>query len=81
MGISFPGFILLQGLFSSDLDSAVESAWEWMVKFKDKVYSIAFQVSNCSLDNMKSLAFVYCLMVVLYNLLKRMGGVEQSCWH
>lgn len=35
--------IAIQGLFSSDLDSAVESAWEWMVKFKDKVYSIAFQ--------------------------------------
>jgi hypothetical protein len=48
MNISFPGFILFQGLYSSELDSAVESAWEWMVKFKDKVYSIAFQVSNRS---------------------------------
>ncbi|KAL1368636.1 hypothetical protein HN51_022800 [Arachis hypogaea] len=35
--------IALQGLYSSDLDSALESAWVWMVKFKDKVYSIAFQ--------------------------------------
>ncbi|WJX49040.1 hypothetical protein P8452_35527 [Trifolium repens] len=35
--------IAIQGLYSSELDSAVESAWEWMVKFKDKVYSIAFQ--------------------------------------
>ncbi|MED6121280.1 hypothetical protein PIB30_028657 [Stylosanthes scabra] len=35
--------IAVQGLYSSDLDSALESAWEWMVKFKDKVYSIAFQ--------------------------------------
>ncbi|KAL5072886.1 hypothetical protein RYX36_011870 [Vicia faba] len=35
--------IAVQGLYSSDLDSAVESAWEWMIKFKDKVYSIAFQ--------------------------------------
>ncbi|MCH80956.1 LCR/BET1-like protein [Trifolium medium] len=33
----------LEGLFSSELDSAVESAWECMLKFKDKVYSIAFQ--------------------------------------
>ncbi|XP_058729093.1 uncharacterized protein LOC131601326 isoform X2 [Vicia villosa] len=35
--------IAVQGLYSSDLDSAIESAWEWMVKFKDRVYSIAFQ--------------------------------------
>ncbi|KAK7287499.1 hypothetical protein RIF29_00779 [Crotalaria pallida] len=35
--------ITIQGLYSSDLDSALESAWAWMVKFKDKVYSIAFQ--------------------------------------
>ncbi|KAE9600841.1 hypothetical protein Lal_00011244 [Lupinus albus] len=35
--------ITIQGLYSSDLDSALESAWAWMVKFKEKVYSIAFQ--------------------------------------
>ncbi|XP_027335411.1 symplekin isoform X2 [Abrus precatorius] len=35
--------IAIQGLYSSDLDSALESAWAWMIKFKDKVYSIAFQ--------------------------------------
>ncbi|KAJ1396171.1 Symplekin/Pta1, N-terminal [Sesbania bispinosa] len=38
--------IAIQGLYSSDLDSALESAWTWMVKFKDKVYSIAFQHGN-----------------------------------
>ncbi|ESW05883.1 hypothetical protein PHAVU_010G000700 [Phaseolus vulgaris] len=35
--------IVVQGLYSSDLDGALESGWEWMLKFKDKVYSIAFQ--------------------------------------
>ncbi|KAF7845362.1 symplekin isoform X1 [Senna tora] len=35
--------IAIQGLYSSDLDSALESAWAWMVKFKDKVFSLAFQ--------------------------------------
>ncbi|TKY63502.1 Symplekin protein [Spatholobus suberectus] len=35
--------IAVQGLYSSDLDDSLESAWAWMVKFKDKVYSIAFQ--------------------------------------
>ncbi|KAL2337748.1 hypothetical protein Fmac_012194 [Flemingia macrophylla] len=34
--------ITVQGLYSSDLDGALESAWAWMVKFKDKVYTIAF---------------------------------------
>ncbi|RDX67389.1 Symplekin, partial [Mucuna pruriens] len=35
--------IAVQGLYSSDLDSALESAWEWMVKFKEEVCAIAFQ--------------------------------------
>ncbi|KAJ7961230.1 symplekin [Quillaja saponaria] len=35
--------IAYQGLYSSELDSTLESAWEWMVKFKEKVYSMAFQ--------------------------------------
>lgn len=37
---------MFQGLYTSDLDDSLESSWEWMLKFKDKVYSIAFQVSN-----------------------------------
>lgn len=35
--------VAIQGLHSSDLDSSLESSWDWMLKFKDKVYSIAFQ--------------------------------------
>lgn len=35
--------VAIQGLHSSELDSSLESSWEWMLKFKDKVYSIAFQ--------------------------------------
>ncbi|KAK1562008.1 hypothetical protein Q3G72_004851 [Acer saccharum] len=36
--------IAIQGLYyPSDLDSSLKSSWAWMLKFKDKIYSIAFQ--------------------------------------
>ncbi|KAL5550451.1 hypothetical protein UlMin_000627 [Ulmus minor] len=35
--------ITIQGLYSSELDDTLESSWAWMLKFKDKIYSIAFQ--------------------------------------
>ncbi|XP_057458504.1 uncharacterized protein LOC130749200 isoform X2 [Lotus japonicus] len=35
--------LAIQGIYSSDLDGALESAWSWMVRFKDKVYTLAFQ--------------------------------------
>ncbi|KAG2380723.1 uncharacterized protein HKW66_Vig0200950 [Vigna angularis] len=38
--------IVVQGLYSSDLDGALESAWEWMLKFKEKAYSLAFQYGS-----------------------------------
>ncbi|RVW84900.1 hypothetical protein CK203_039498 [Vitis vinifera] len=36
--------VAIQGLYSSELDVSLESSWEWMLKFKDKIYSIAFQI-------------------------------------
>ncbi|PPR81888.1 hypothetical protein GOBAR_AA38832 [Gossypium barbadense] len=35
--------IAIRGLYSSELDSDLESSWSWMLKLKEKIYSIAFQ--------------------------------------
>ncbi|KAL5740398.1 hypothetical protein ACOSQ2_029578 [Xanthoceras sorbifolium] len=36
--------IAIQGLYyPNDLESSLTSSWAWMLKFKDKIYSIAFQ--------------------------------------
>ncbi|XWS43850.1 hypothetical protein CRYUN_Cryun16bG0139900 [Craigia yunnanensis] len=35
--------IAIQGIYSSELDSDLESSWTWMLKLKEKIYSIAFQ--------------------------------------
>ncbi|TYI44853.1 hypothetical protein ES332_A01G267400v1 [Gossypium tomentosum] len=35
--------IAIPGLYSSELDSDLESSWSWMLKLKEKIYSIAFQ--------------------------------------
>lgn len=40
--------LLFQGLHSSEMDSLLESAWSWMLKLKEEIFSIAFQVcSDC----------------------------------
>ncbi|KAI4353360.1 hypothetical protein L6164_002318 [Bauhinia variegata] len=54
--------IAIQGLYSSELDSALESAWAWMVKFKDKVYSIAFDPGT---GGTKLLALKFVGIVIL----------------
>ncbi|XVF08283.1 hypothetical protein REPUB_Repub06bG0213100 [Reevesia pubescens] len=35
--------IAIRGLYSSELDSDLELSWSWMLKLKEKIYSIAFQ--------------------------------------
>ncbi|PON51152.1 Coatomer beta subunit [Parasponia andersonii] len=35
--------VAIQGLYSSELDGSLESSWEWMLKFREKLFSIAFQ--------------------------------------
>ncbi|KAK4253268.1 hypothetical protein QN277_010592 [Acacia crassicarpa] len=54
--------IAIQGLYSSDLDTALESAWAWMVKFKDKVHSLAFQHGS---GGTKLLALKFVGVVIL----------------
>ncbi|XP_030481305.1 uncharacterized protein LOC115698245 isoform X1 [Cannabis sativa] len=35
--------VAIQGLYSSELDDSLESAWEWVLKLKEKIFSIAFR--------------------------------------
>ncbi|XVE62050.1 hypothetical protein DITRI_Ditri06bG0087800 [Diplodiscus trichospermus] len=35
--------IAIQGLYLRELDGGLESSWFWMLKLKEKIYSIAFQ--------------------------------------
>ncbi|XP_058214534.1 uncharacterized protein LOC131326009 [Rhododendron vialii] len=35
--------VAIQGLYSSELDGSLESSWAWVLSFRDKIYSIAFQ--------------------------------------
>ena len=39
-------FFDVQGLYSSELDSSLKSSWSWVLTLKEKIYSVAFQVSN-----------------------------------
>ncbi|XP_056172309.1 uncharacterized protein LOC115672207 isoform X2 [Syzygium oleosum] len=54
--------IAIQGLYTSDLDDSLESSWEWMLKFKDKVYSIAFQPGS---DGIKLSALKFVQAIIL----------------
>ncbi|XP_048127124.1 symplekin isoform X3 [Rhodamnia argentea] len=54
--------IAIQGLYTSDLDDSLESSWEWMLKFKDKVYSIAFQPGS---DGIKLPALKFVQAIIL----------------
>ncbi|XP_048320157.2 uncharacterized protein LOC107405425 isoform X2 [Ziziphus jujuba] len=38
--------IAVQGLYSSELDGSLQSSWAWMIKLKEKIYSIAFQLGS-----------------------------------
>ncbi|XP_050893645.1 uncharacterized protein LOC127100478 isoform X2 [Lathyrus oleraceus] len=70
--------IAVQGLYSSDLDSAVESAWDWMIKFKDKVYSIAFQNGR---GGAKLLALKFVEAVIHLYTLDPNGSTEPTSHH
>lgn len=54
--------VAIQGLYSSELDVSLESSWEWMLKFKDKIYSIAFQPGS---DGRRLLALKFVESVIL----------------
>eukprot|EP01018_Ginkgo_biloba_P004266 Gb_23976 [translate_table: standard] len=35
--------VALQGIYSGQVDNWLENSWNWMIKFKDAIYPIAFQ--------------------------------------
>ncbi|PIA32259.1 hypothetical protein AQUCO_04500095v1 [Aquilegia coerulea] len=56
--------VAVQGLHSSELDESLESAWNWMLKFKDTLYPIAFQPGS---DGIRLLAVKFVeAMILLY---------------
>ncbi|KAM7271711.1 hypothetical protein ACFE04_030925 [Oxalis oulophora] len=55
--------IVIQGLFSSELDSDLESAWTWMLQFKDQIYSIAFRPGSGGV-RLLSLKFVEAVILL-----------------
>ncbi|XP_024981253.1 uncharacterized protein LOC112517999 isoform X2 [Cynara cardunculus var. scolymus] len=54
--------IALQGLYSSQLDDSLESSWVWVLKFKDEIYSMAYQPKS---DGRKLLALKFVEAVTL----------------
>ncbi|KMT12330.1 hypothetical protein BVRB_5g102710 isoform B [Beta vulgaris subsp. vulgaris] len=54
--------IAIEGLHASKLDSSLESAWEWMVKLKEKIYSIAFEPGS---DGRRLLALKFVAAIIL----------------
>ncbi|KAF5193841.1 Symplekin [Thalictrum thalictroides] len=56
--------VAVQGLHSSGLDESLELAWNWMLKFKDTLYPIAFQPGS---DGIRLLAVKFVEgMILLY---------------
>lgn len=41
---------ILQGLYSSEVDDSLESSWFWILKLKDEIYTMAYQVSTILKD-------------------------------
>lgn len=52
----------IQGLYSSELDDSLESSWVWMLKFKDEIYSMAYQPES---DGRKLVALKFIEAVTL----------------
>ncbi|XVE97089.1 hypothetical protein REPUB_Repub02eG0280700 [Reevesia pubescens] len=55
--------ISIQGLYSSELDGDLESSWSWMLKLKEKIYSIAFQPGSGGIRLM-ALKFVEAVILL-----------------
>ncbi|XP_075088235.1 uncharacterized protein LOC107816280 isoform X4 [Nicotiana tabacum] len=54
--------VAIQGLFSSELDDSLESAWAWVLKFREEIYAMAFQPAS---DGRRLLALKFVESVVL----------------
>ncbi|KAK2656710.1 hypothetical protein Ddye_009762 [Dipteronia dyeriana] len=68
--------IAIQGLYyPSDLDSSLKSSWAWMLKFKDKIYSIAFQSGS---GGVRLLALKFIEAVILLYTADPNGSAKPS---
>ncbi|XP_021744745.1 uncharacterized protein LOC110710718 isoform X2 [Chenopodium quinoa] len=65
--------IALQGLNASKLDDSLESAWEWMLKLKEKICSIAFESGS---DGKRLLALKFVAAIILIYTPDPNGGTE-----
>ncbi|KAL2905515.1 putative apyrase 2, partial [Bienertia sinuspersici] len=65
--------IAIQGLHASMLDDSFESAWEWILKFKEKIYSVAFESGS---DGRRLLALKFVAAIILIYTLDPNGGTE-----
>ncbi|KAK2980006.1 hypothetical protein RJ640_020032 [Escallonia rubra] len=54
--------VAIQGLYSSELESSLESSWEWVLKLKDEIYSIAFKPGS---DGRRLLALKFVEKIIL----------------
>ncbi|KAL7247468.1 hypothetical protein ACSBR2_002391 [Camellia fascicularis] len=54
--------VAIQGLYSSELDNSLESSWAWVLKFRDEIYLIAFQLGS---DGTRLLALKFVEAVIL----------------
>ncbi|XP_059305368.1 uncharacterized protein LOC132056978 [Lycium ferocissimum] len=54
--------VAIQGLFSSELDDSLESAWASVLKFREEIYTMAFQPAS---DGRRLLALKFVESVVL----------------
>lgn len=54
--------VALQGIYSSELDTSLESSWSWILKFRDEIYTLAFEPGS---DGRRLLALKFMETVVL----------------
>ncbi|XP_027065650.2 uncharacterized protein [Coffea arabica] len=54
--------VALQGMYSNELDTSLESSWSWMLKFRDEICSLAFKPGS---DGRRLLALKFMETVVL----------------
>ncbi|KAB2621940.1 symplekin [Pyrus ussuriensis x Pyrus communis] len=55
--------VSIQGLHTSELDSLLELAWAWVLKLKDEIYSIAFQLGSGGV-RLRALKFVESVILL-----------------
>ncbi|KAL2922511.1 Proteasome subunit alpha type-3 [Bienertia sinuspersici] len=65
--------IAIQGLHTSKMDDPFELEWEWILKFKEKIYSVAFEFRS---DGRQLLALKFVAAIILVYTLDPNGGTE-----